>query len=180
MIRSFRSLAFLAFAAALLAAGCEGTHPKPVYAFDKSANFATMKAWAWYDDPTFKVPHGDSVIDGAFLDGHIRSAIEDAMHHRGYEKVIPQKASMFVIYHTGDVGVGERDEFGNYEWWSGAVVATNWEKERTIIIDIRNTDRKLVWRGQIARLEGQNPDAVARELNREVATLLSHFPPPTS
>ena len=61
---------------------------------------------------------------------------------------------MFVGYHTGDVGVGERDEFGNYEWWTGAVVATDWEKERTVIIDIRNHDQKLVWRGQIERLEG--------------------------
>lgn len=180
MNRALRSAAMLALAAALLALACAGTHPKPVYAWDKAANFATLKTWAWYDDPTFKVPHGDSIIDGAFLDGHIRSAIEDALRHKGYEKVVPQKASMFVIYHTGDVGVGERDEFGNYEWWSGAVVATDWEKERTVIIDIRNVDRKLVWRGQIARLEGSNPDGVARELNHEVATLLAHFPPPTS
>jgi hypothetical protein len=180
MIRSFRPLALLALAATLFLPACEGTHPKPVYAYDKSANFATLKTWAWYDDPTFKVPHGDSIIDGAFLDGHIRSAIEDALRHKGYDKVPAKNASMFVIYHTGDVGVGEHDEFGNYEWWSGNVVATNWEKERTVIIDIRNVDKKLVWRGEIARLEGQNPEGVARELNREVATLLSHFPPPTS
>ena len=180
MNRVFRLLLPPALAAALLVPACSGTHPKPVYAYDKSANFATMKAWAWYDDPTFKVPHGDSIIDGAFLDGHIRSAIEDAMHRKGYEKVKADRASMLIIYHTGDVGVGERDEFGNYEWWTGAVVATDWEKERTVIVDIRNRDRKLVWRGQIARLEGSNPDAVARELNREVNALLSHFPPPTS
>jgi hypothetical protein len=84
---------------------------------------------------------------------------------------------MLVSYHTGDTGVGEHDEFGNYEWWSGYVVATNWEKERTITIDIRNSTKKLIWRGQIARLEGSNPDAVARELNHEIGTLLSHFPP---
>jgi hypothetical protein len=46
-----------------------------------------MKGWAWYEDPTFHVPHGDSIIDGAFLDGHIRSAIDDALRHKGYEKV---------------------------------------------------------------------------------------------
>ncbi len=180
MTRSSRPLALLVLGAALAAGACRGTHPKPVYAWDKGANFATLKSWAWYEDPTFKVPHGDSIIDGSFLDGHIRTAIEDALRHKGYEKVPPNRASMFVIYHTGDVGVGEHDEFGNYEWWTGAVVATDWEKERTVIIDIRNSDRKLVWRGQIERLEGSNPDGVARELNHEVATLLSHFPPPTS
>ena len=172
---------FAASLAAALAVGvlaaCAGTHPKPVYAWDKKENFATMKAWAWYEDPTFQMPHGDSIIDGAFLDGHIRSAIDDALRHKGYEKVKPELATMWVAYHTGDTGVGERDEYGNYEWWTGEVTATNWEKERTVTIDIRDKDRKLVWRGQIDRLEGQNPDAVARELNREVATLLAHFPP---
>ena len=56
-------------------------------------------------------------------------------------------------------------------------VATNWEKERTVRIDIRNNARKLIWRGSIDRLEGSNPDKVARELDREVDTLLQHFPP---
>jgi hypothetical protein len=177
VIRTMRLSLLLAAAAAALAVACAGTHPKPVYAYDHNATFTDMKTWAWYDDPTFKIPHGDSIIDGAFLDGHIREAIENALHKKGYEKVNPTTASMLVIYHTGDTGVGERDEFGNYEWWTGAVVATNWEKERTVTIDIRNSARKLVWRGQIDRLEGQNPDAVARELNREVATLISHFPP---
>jgi hypothetical protein len=177
VIRTIRGFLLLAAGAALFAVACQGTHPKPVFAYDHKATFADLKTWAWYDDPTFKVPHGDSIIDGAFLDGHIRSAIEDALRKKGYEKVNPTNATMLVAYHTGDTGVGEHDEFGNYEWWSGYVVATNWEKERTVTIDIRNGTRKLVWRGQIARLEGSNPEGVAKELNREVATLLSHFPP---
>lgn len=177
MIRKI-ALPFAVLAAVgILAGACAGTHPKPVYAWDHAENFSTLKTWAWYEDPTFKMPHGDSIVDSAFLDGHIREAIENALRHKGYERVPSQSATMFVIYHTGDTGVGERDEFGNYEWWSGAVVATNWEKERTITIDIRNRDRKLVWRGQISRLEGSSPDGVANELNREVGTLLSHFPP---
>lgn len=177
MTRTIRGLLLLGAVAALFAVACQGTHPKPVFAYDHAATFTQLKTWAWYDDPTFKTPHGDSIIDGAFLDGHIRSAIEEALRHKGYDAVNPTNASMLVAYHTGDTGVGEHDEFGNYEWWTGNVIATNWEKERTVTIDIRNSSRKLIWRGQIARLEGSNPDRVARELNREVATLLSHFPP---
>jgi len=178
VIQTTRGALLLAAAAMLFAAACAGTHPKPVYAYDHSANFKGLTTWAWYDDPTFKVPHGDAIIDGAFLDGHIRSAIEDALRKRGYQIVSPQaNPAMLVAYHTGDTGVGERDEFGNYEWWTGAVVATDWEKERTVTIDIRANTRKLIWRGQIDRLEGSNPDAVARELNHEVDTLLGHFPP---
>ena len=177
MIRTIRGSLLLAAAAAVFALACGGTLPKPVFAYYHKATFADLKTWDWYDDPTFKMPHGDSIIDGAFLDGHIREGIDNALRHKGYDKVSPTNAMMLVSYHTGDTGVGEHDEFGNYEWWSGYVVATNWEKERTITIDIRNSTKKLIWRGQIARLEGSNPDAVARELNREIGTLLSHFPP---
>jgi len=181
VIRSSRffALSLAAVLALTVIAACAGTHPKPVYGWDKKANFATMKAWAWYEDPSFKMPHGDSIIDGAFLDGHIRSAIDDALRHKGYEKVKPDLATMWVSYKTGDTGVGERDEYANIEWATGDVTATNWEKERTITIDIRDKDRKVVWRGSIDRLEGQNPDAVARELNHEVAVLMAHFPPST-
>lgn len=177
MIRTIRGSLLAAAAAALVAVACAKTHPKPVFAYDHSVHFGNLKAWAWYDDPTFKIPHGDSIIDGAFLDGHIRSAIDDALRRKGYDKVSEQNATMLVGYHTGDTGVGEHDEFGNYEWWSGYVVATDWEKERTITVDIRSSTKKLIWRGQVARLEGQNPDAVARELNREIGLLLNHFPP---
>ena len=168
-----------AFAAALtvLAAGCGGTHPKPVYAYDHAVSFVGMGTYAWYADPKFVMPHGDSVIDSAFLDSHIRSAIEDALHKKGYLKVDAARATLLVAYYTSDTGVGEHDEYGNYEWATGYVVATNWEKERTVRIDFRNNARKLIWRGSIDRLEGSNPDKVARELDREVDTLLQHFPP---
>jgi hypothetical protein len=168
-----------ALAAALAAVvACSGTHPKPVFAYDHTVSFVGMTTYAWYADPRFQMPHGDSIIDGAFLDSHIRSAVDDALRKRGYLSVDPAKATLLVAYSTGDTGVGEHDEYGNYEWATGYVVATNWEKERIVTIDFRNNARKLIWRGSLDRLEGQNPEAVARELNREVAELLSHFPPP--
>ncbi len=167
----------LAAALAVLSVACAGTHPKPVYAYDHTVSFIGMTTYAWYEDPKFKIPHGDSIIDGAFLDSHIRSAVDDALRKKGYLKVDPAHAALLVAYNTGDTGVGEHDEYGNYEWATGYVVATNWEKERTVTIDIRNNGRKLIWRGSIDRLEGSNPDGVARELDHEVGTLLGHFPP---
>ena len=175
MIRT--RIAAFAAALAVLAAACGGTHPKPVFAYDHKASFVGMTTYAWYADSAFKMPHGDSIIDGAFLDSHIRSAADDALRRKGYQQIDAAHATLLVAYNTGDTGVGERDEFGNYEWWSGYVVATNWEKERTVTIDIRNSTKKLIWRGQVARLEGQNPEAVGRELDREIGTLLSKFPP---
>ena len=108
-----------------------------------------MGTYAWYADPKFVMPHGDSVIDGAFLDSHIRSAIEDALHKKGYLKVDAAHATLLVAYYTSDTGVGEHDEYGNYEWATGYVVATNWEKERTV------TDRHPQQRPQahLARID---------------------------
>lgn len=174
---SRRASLLLLLATAALVSACAGTHPKPVFAYDHTASFVGMTTYAWYADPAFKIPHGDSIIDGAFLDSHIRSAVDDALRKKGYQNVDASHATMLVAYNTGDTGVGEHDEYGNYEWATGYVVATNWEKERTVTIDVRNGGKKLIWRGSINRLEGQNPDAVARELDREVGTLLSHFPP---
>jgi hypothetical protein len=52
-----------------------------------------------------------------------------------------------------------------------------YEKSRQVVIDIRNASKKLVWRGSITRLEGENPDAAGREIHHEVDVLLSKFPP---
>jgi hypothetical protein len=165
-------------ALAVFAAACGGTHPKPVFAWDHKISFVNLKSYAWYADPSkYKMPHGDSIIDGAFLDAHIRSAVDDALRKKGYQKVDAASANMLVAYSSGDTGVGEHDEYGNYEWATGYVVATNWEKERTVTVDIRDSTKKLIWRGSIDRVEGSNPDAVARELDREIDTLISHFPP---
>ena len=56
------AISLLLLAGASLA-GCRGTHPPPVYAFDPAASFAGMKTYAWYDPPGFKIPIGDSIID---------------------------------------------------------------------------------------------------------------------
>ncbi len=178
MNRSSRQASMiLLLTAALLVPACGSTHPAPMFAYDHKASFANLQTYAWYADPKFTMPHGDSIIDGEFLDQHIRAAVNSKLRSKGYEEVAPSAASFLVAYHTGDTGVGEHDEYGNYEWATGYVVATNWEKERTVTIDIRDKSRKLIWRGSIDRLEGENPNSVSAELNREIATLLDKFPP---
>lgn len=154
-----------------------GTHPPPRFAWDSKADFAPMKTFAWDDGPGFQPPHGDSIIDGRFIDEYVRKAVDRTLEGKGFRRVDPAKADMLVSYRTGDTGVADQDRIEGGDWWTGYAVATEYEKERAIRIDIRNPAKTLVWRGQIMRLEGENPDAVARELDREVGTLLSHFPP---
>jgi hypothetical protein len=161
---------------ALFAAACVGTHPPPQYAWDPKENFAPLKTYAWYDGPGFQPPHGDSIIDGQFIDRRIRTAVDRELGGKGFQKVEPASASMFVSYSSGDTGVADEIKDPNMDWLTG-YADTMYEKERAVIIDIRDSGKKLIWRGSITRLEGQNPDAAGREIDHEVAVLLGKFPP---
>lgn len=171
----------LRLASALLllvfAAGCAGTRPAPRYAWDPKADFAPLESYAWSDGPGFRMPHGDSIIDGRFIDQRVRAAVDRSLEAKGLRRVDPATADALVSYRTGDTGVADQDHIVGGDWWAGYAVGTEYEKERSIRIDLRTPANVLLWRGQITRLEGENPDAVGRELDREIGTLLSHFPP---
>jgi len=174
------ALLSLMIASAALAAlpACRGTHPPPVYAWDQAAagSFAGMKTYAWYEGPNFQVPHGDSIIDGQFIDRTVREAVDEALGKRGFQKVDEAKASMLVSYGTGDTRVTDQ-----VKDWNRAVLTgyenDMYEKSRQIIIDIYNPAKTLVWQGSITRLEGEDPAQVGREIRHETDVLLSHFPP---
>ncbi len=176
MIRSARRIPLLLLIAAALVPSCAGTHPPPQYVYDHRATFTGLTTFAWYADPNFKMPHGDSIIDGEFIDQHVRSSVDAALEQKGLRKV-DANASMYVSYNTGDTGVGAEDKDPDYEWLTGYSVATMYEKERTITIKIRNSAKKLIWVGSIDRLEGENPNGVASSLHHDIDTLLDHFPP---
>ena len=174
----YRTLLPSVFVALALAAGCAGTHPAPRYAWDPKADFTPLKSYAWYDGPEFQMPHGDSIIDGRFIDQRVRTAIDQGLEAKGFRRVDSPNADFLVSYRTGDTGVADQDEIQGYDWWTGYYVTSNrYEKERSIRISIRKPPNVLIWRGEITRLEGTNPDAVGRVLDREIGTLLSHFPP---
>jgi len=126
------------------------------------------------------MPHGDSSTDGPYVDAHIWQALASNLQQKSYRKESGPDADVLVAYHTGQSGVESQDEYGVYDWWWFPVYiyeGSDFEKERTLVIDVRSHDRRLAWRGAIRRLEGTNPDAVAREIDRTVADLLSRFPP---
>jgi Domain of unknown function (DUF4136) len=174
-----RRFLFSVLAAAALAAACAGTHPPPQFVFDPKASFTGLSTYAWYVDPSFTIPHGDSIIDGRFIDQHVRAAVDADLARKGFQLVSGNNITMYVSYRTGDTGVASEDKDPNYEWLTGYSVSTMYEKERSITIEIRDRNKKLIWRGGVTRLEGTNPDAAGRELDREIGTLLAKFPPST-
>lgn len=166
----------LVLVAAILAPACAGTHPPPQYAWDPKQDFAPLRTYAWYDGANFHVPHGDSIIDGRFIDEHVRSAVDGAFAAKGFRKVDPASAAMFVSYGSGDTGVADQIKDPNMDWLTG-YADTMYEKERAVTINILDNSKKLIWRGSITRLEGENPAAAGREIDHEVGVLLGKFPP---
>jgi hypothetical protein len=127
------------------------------------------------------VPDASRRLDrGRQVPRRAHPAVEANLEKKGYRKARGAEADILVAYHTGQSGVASQDEYGVYNWWWFPVYVyqgSDYEKERTLVIDVRDARRRLVWRGAIQRLEGTNPEAVAREIDRTVADLLSRFPP---
>ena len=169
-----RILLFLIVAAA--SAACAGTHPAPRYTWDPKADFAPLKTFAWWNPPGFQLPHGDSIIDGEFIDDHVRKAVDQSLEAKGFQKVDVANAGLLVSYSSGDTGVADEVKDPNYAWLTG-YESTMYEKSRQMTINIRDRAKKLIWVGSITRLEGENPNAVGREIDHEIHVLLDHFPP---
>jgi hypothetical protein len=173
------TLRLLASVAALagLALACAGTHPAPQFAWDTGTDFAAMKQFAWWDPPGFHVPHGDAIVDGTFIDQHVRAAVDRELEKKGYQKTDPAQATILVSYGTGDTGTDAEDRAQDIERWTGNATMTAYENQRSLTIKFRTPSKKLVWRGSVVRLEGHDPSGVGAEIDREVSELLSHFPP---
>ena len=168
----------LAWILVLAAAAACSRAPAPQFAWDTSASFATFTTYAWYDGPPFQYPGGSSIVDGKFVDQHVRRDVDAELAAKGYVKTDAATPDMYVTYTTSPEGVADRDVWGQYSWWSPFVpVGTQYEKEGSLALDIRSPDKKLIWRGFLVRGVGRNPEDVASAIRSAVQKLLKNFPP---
>jgi hypothetical protein len=177
-----RKILVTLLAAASLTAGlaCAG---KPVvnFAYDHSVSFAGVKTYAWFDDPNFQMPGGNSIVDGQFIDRRVRAAVEKELAKKGYVKSDSGEADIYISYSTNPAGVVSQDKFGRYAWWSPTYVGgTKYQKEGSLVLDVRDRGRRLVWRGFKQAIIGTNPEAVGRDIDDAVDDLLGKFPPKES
>jgi hypothetical protein len=169
----------LAAALLLSTLACAGK-PKFNFAYDHSASFAGLKTYAWFDDPSFQMPGGNSIVDGQFVDRRVRAAVEKEMAKKGYAKANGD-ADIYISYSTNPAGVVSQDKFGRYQWWSPTLVGgTKYQKEGSLVLDVRDRQHRLVWRGFKQAIIGTNPEAVGRDIDDAVDDLLDKFPPKES
>lgn len=173
-MKIIRILALLAVAGAVACAG----KPSLAFASDPQARFDGLKTFAWYEDPSFQIPHGGSMVDGQYVDRRIREAVDRIMTKKGFVKAENGKADLYLAYHVDQVGVASQDKFGGYDWWSGYIyVGARYQKEGSLTLDVRDPGYKLVWRGNKTAIVGRNTEAVGRDIDDAVSDLLAKFPP---
>ena len=163
------------------AVGCAHKNPPPDFDYNHTANFAGLTTYAWYDDPTWKIPKGNSIVDGQFIDRNVRDAVDATLQKKGYQKIDGGSPTFFVAYHTDAAGVVSQDKYGVYGWWNWGYVdyyGTKYRKQGMLALDVRNGGRELIWRGVRIVMVGTNPEAMKSDIDGAVGILLAEFPPP--
>jgi hypothetical protein len=145
-------------------------------------------------------------VDGQFIDRHVREAVNEKLKKEGYALVAGDDANFFVAYHEGSVGGLSQGKWGVYSSSAGSYVAsetapelnsqtpsmgleinprsdgytaTKYGKQNTLVLDIRDSQKKLIWRGGRTAMIGSNPDELKKNIDHAVALLLAKFPPKT-
>jgi hypothetical protein len=161
---------------ALLA--CAKGPPPPQFAWDQTVSFQNLKSFAWYDGPPFEMPRGGGVVDGRFIDEHVRRAVETTLATKGFRKVDSQPSDILVTYYTSPEPLIDRDEWGRYNWWSPyRYGGTSSVKQGTLALDVRDPGKKLIWRGVVTRTAEGNPEKIGAAIEKAVELLLADFPP---
>lgn len=181
---------FLALIVLALTLGCSSVTYKHDY--DKSADFAAMKTYAWVAPPADPSPSVRSALErNDLLDKRIKESVNNQLAAKGYT-VNVDSPDFLVLYHTGtedkvnvtDYGYGYGPYgygYGGYGgWYGGGGVDVQQYKEGTLILDIVDFQSKqLVWRGFATA--ALNPDAPMekreKKLNEVITQILSKFPP---
>lgn len=152
--------------------------------FDKEANFAALKTFAWLPMPVDPAAGVKSAMErNSLLDKRIKQSVDAQLAAKGYQ-VDVNNPDFVVTYHTGaedkvnvtDWGYG----YGRYGAWHGGGVDVYQYTEGTLILDVIDwKSKQLVWRGFAQGTIDPDAPTEKREqkLNEAVTRMLANFPP---
>lgn len=171
-----------------LVLGCSSVTIKHDY--DKDANFAAYKTYAWLAVPTDAVGSVKSALErNSLLDKRIKESVDKQLAAKGYT-TDANNPDFVMLYHTGaedkinvtdwGYGYGAGYGYGRYGYGGGGVDVQQY-KEGTLILDVIDAKAKqLVWRGfATAALDPGAPmEKRERKLNDVITKVMVKFPPP--
>ena len=166
---------------AVLAAGCAS--PKIGYDYDRSARFTDYRTYEWGPDAPHTV--GNPRIDNRLLDAHIRSAIVDELHSKGFTTPGQGPPDFYVAYHAGVNDLMKGSSTQNYIGDRAHGTYTTISdiqpySEGTLLIDIVDAaSKQLVWQASATTEAdpGMNAEERDRRIRLIVRAMLAPFPP---
>ncbi len=152
--------------------------PRPDFAYDHAANFTNLKTFEWYADPSEDKTVGATVVDSRWAEEHIKGAITEELGKKGLRPASGASPDFYADYHTRAAGIMQRDKYGLYSWWGFPnYLGSETASQGTLALDVRDPDKKLIWRGAITVTIGTSPEEIDRQLRKYVAELFANFPP---
>lgn len=168
--------------------GCQSIQVSQDY--DLSKDFSALKTYEWQAQTQPET--GDIRVDNPLLDARIRSAINDSLAKRGYQRITQGKLDFYVAYRyqirskieSDDVGVGVGFGWGGGSRFGGIGVDTGRHisayDEGLLVIDLNDASKAdLLWRGTgTARVDQHStPEEITKGIYEAVEKILSQFPP---
>ncbi|MDH3196696.1 MAG: DUF4136 domain-containing protein [Candidatus Krumholzibacteria bacterium] len=168
---------------AVVAAGCSSMEFS--HDWDKDADFATYRTYAWVNVPTTAVGDAQAARrTNALLDKRIKSAVDAEMKTKGFS-VDTASPDLLVVYHVGVQDKVNVTDWGyrysyDYYGWGGRNIDVYQYTEGTLILDLIDAQTKeLVWRGSaMATLEDNpSPEKAEARLQQAVQGIMANYPP---
>jgi hypothetical protein len=149
---------------------------KPIvqFAYDHSASFGGVKTYAC-STPNFQMPGAIRSWTGSSWIRRVRAAVEQECRRKAYAKD-EGDADLYVSYSTNPRGVVSQDNSAI------PVVVADLRRRHEVpegripVLDIRDRQHRLVWRGFKQAIIGTNPEAVERDIDDAVDDLLRSSP----
>jgi len=168
--------------AASLMLGC-GSGISVTHDFDREADFASLRSFAWLPMPATAVGSTKAAIErNSLLDKRIKNAVNSQLVAQGYE-MDELNPDFVLMYHTGiDDKIDVTDWGYGYSspYWGGRNVSVYQYTQGTLILDVIDpADKQLIWRSEAQATVNQSDSPERREdrLRAAAAKMLSNFPP---
>lgn len=159
--------------------------------YNTSMDFSSLKTYAWQTESQPKT--GDIRVDNSLLDDRIRSAINDSLSTKGYQRIFQGTPDFSVAYtyqirskiesNTVTLGVGfGGGSSGRFGGGVGVDSGGNIREydEGLLAIDLHDASKEsLLWRGMGTTRVNQHatPEEIVKGINAWVEKILSQFPP---
>lgn len=170
--------------------GCSGLRVSQDY--DVTTSFSGLKTYDWQSEGHKKT--GDIRVDNPLLHIRIRSAIDQSLLGRGFQRVFHRNPDFFVTYQyavrskteSNDMSTGVGFGIGSFGRYGGIGVSTGGSvstyDEGILVIDIMDSKNgRLIWRGTGTRRisEHSDPKKLTQRVYEAVEKILAQFPPPS-